>query len=79
MVVHDLINYLLKLGEELTEGEPCRLQTNERVRHHEMAINAVMIAIKPGILDIMFTKFDKAMIKKYLMKVKASVFHVSTN
>ena len=44
-----------------------------------MAINAVMIAIKPGILDIMFTKFDKAMIKKYLMKVKASVFHVSTN
>ena len=79
MVVHGLINYLLKLGEEVVEGRPCKLQTNEKVRSHEMSINAVLVAIKPGIFDIIFTKFDKEMIKSYLKKIKMANFKVETN
>lgn len=79
MIVHGLINYLLKVGEEVIEGRPCKLQTNEKIRSHEQSINAVMVAIKPGIFDILFTKFDEKMIRNYLIKIKMAQFTLRDN
>ena len=44
-----------------------------------MQINAVMIAIKPGIFDIIFTKFDQTMIRNYLLKIKGTEYAASSN
>ena len=73
-MVHGLVNYLLKIGEEEIEGRPCKLQNNEQIRKHEMAINAVMIAINPSIFKILFTKFEKKTVRNYLFKVKTAKY-----
>lgn len=70
--MHQLINTLLNIGEVELSGNATKLQTVGKIRNHEMQINAIMAAIKPGLFNIFLKRFEKHMIKSYLLKVKSS-------
>lgn len=69
-VIHGLINMLLKIGETEIDGKPATYQTITKIRKHEAEIFAIMQAIKPGLFDTLFKKFNKEIVKEYLVKLK---------
>lgn len=65
-------------GLPLINYEPTKQNNyvrNDRLIHHENQINAVMLAIKPGILNICFSKYSKEQMIDYLIKIKNKDVH----
>lgn len=60
-------------GKPLLNYHPFRFNSyirSDRILEHELQINAVMLAIKPGLFNICFRKYSKEIVMKYLLKIK---------
>ena len=55
--------------EEATTKTP-QLQNAEVLLEHSEHINAIMIAMKPGIYEYYFVKFKKEIIKEYFRNIR---------
>lgn len=69
-MIHGLINTLLKIGETEIDGKPATYQTIQKIRHHETEIFSIMQAIKPGLFNTLFKKFNKQIVSEYLVTLK---------
>jgi hypothetical protein len=70
IAVNKLINFLLTTGEEQITGKSKSKHAKDAILMRQNEINAVMNSIKPGLLSIFSKKFNKEMIRQYLIKIK---------
>jgi len=72
----ELISQLLLLTSDgKTENESAICFTSKCVLNHSENINAIMLAIKPGICSIFAKKYNKDMVYQYLHKLKHEQEH----
>ena len=71
-IVHQLVHQLLLIGEEQLTGRPghFKLHQQANILVHEEQINAIMSAMKPGLLKTIFVPYDKKIVLKYLLSLK---------